>query len=209
MDLSDAHVIAADLVKRLAPFCERVGATGSVAIAGSVRRQCRYVKDVEIVAVPRWDEEIDPESLFGATKKVNALYEAIAKTPMFGIVSWIKTGTDEQIPWSIKPEGKYWRGLLTGGIKLDLFLARPDNFGLIYCIRTGSAEFSKALVTHAANVGMPCVDGYLTHGGAPVPTPGERDVFDALGLKFIPPQDRIDERSLEGIPRFGDARLGF
>lgn len=199
MKLNDAQVLASELVKNLAPCCGRVGGTASISIAGSVRRGRPEVKDIEIVAVPLWDERIAEDSLFEATEKVNRLYERIERTPIFGILGWVKTGTDEVVPWSIKPDGKYWRGLLVDGMKLDLFLARPGNFGLILTLRTGSAEFSKALVTHAANIGMPCVDGYLTHGGAPIDTPEELDVFEALRLEYIPACDRIDASSLRGI----------
>lgn len=175
----------------MAPFCERV------EIAGSIRRRKHQVKDIEIVAIPKWYRRADPEDLFGAEKS-------------FKIAQWIKPGAEEIESWAIKPDGKYWRGLYgktvignvaVDGLKVDIFLAAENNFGLIYALRTGSAEFSKALVTHAANIKMPCIEGYLTHGGAPIHTPEERDVFDALNLKFIPPEERIGESSLAGIQR--------
>jgi len=202
IDYSTAAALAENLVERLSPFCERI------QVAGSVRRRKAHCKDIEIVAVPQLYSAPDPDDLFGGDKLFDRLYERVHKTPAFGIVQWIKTGTDEVIPWTIKPEGKYWRGVIgcgvvkgsvVEGVKLDLFLARAENFGLIYAIRTGSAEYSRALVTHAARIGMPSIEGYLTHGGAPVHTPEERDVFDALRVKWIPPEDRIDEAALVGV----------
>jgi DNA polymerase/3'-5' exonuclease PolX len=81
-------------------------------------------------------------------------------------------------------------------IKLDLFIAGADNFGIIYAIRTGSAEFTTALVTHAKKVGVPSVDGYLTRDGERLATPEERDVFDLLNLEYVEPEQRRDGRDL-------------
>ena len=39
--------------------------------------------------------------------------------------------------------------------KLDLFLMRPENFEIIYLIRTGSKEFSPAVMGHAKH-NTPC-----------------------------------------------------
>ena len=53
------------------------------------------------------------------------------------------------VDWEPKPEGTYWRALVDNSIKLDLFLAAPENYGMILTIRTGSAEFSQGLMTYA------------------------------------------------------------
>lgn len=208
-----AYALAEGMVEKMAPYCER-----PPEIAGSLRRRRPEVGDIEIVAVPKWAP--DPAAMFGEGR-INLLYERACVLPAFGAVTWIKTGTDEIVLWSIRPDGKYWRGLLALDlvskysvlakgpdpvflgeyVKLDLFLPRLDNFGLIYAIRTGSAEFSKALVTHAARIGMPVDGGYVTRDGEPVATPEERDVFDLLGLKFIPPEARVSEAALVGVPR--------
>jgi DNA polymerase beta thumb len=105
-------------------------------------------------------------------------------------------GTSQIVPWKVKPDGKYWRGLLAAGIKLDLFIADPTNFGLILAIRTGSGEFTTALVTRAKEVGLPSVDGYLTRGGERVVTPEEEDVFELLGLEWTDPALRHSFNSL-------------
>jgi DNA polymerase/3'-5' exonuclease PolX len=95
-----------------------------------------------------------------------------------------------------KPDGKYWRGLVDEQIKLDLFIAGADNFGIIYVIRTGSAEFTTALVTHAKRIGVPSVDGYLTRNGERLATPEERDVFNVLNLEYVEPEMRRGGRYL-------------
>ena len=166
------------------PFCVRC------EIAGSIRRRKEEVKDIEIVAVAEW--ELEKYDLF-AEAKVNKLFRWAVSC---AYVRWIKPGTSEIINWQPQPTGKYWRGLLPSGIKLDLFIADYSNFGLIYAIRTGSAEFTTALVTHAKRVGLPCVDGHLTRDGKPLETPEEGDVFDLLGLEHVAPHERITYSSL-------------
>jgi DNA polymerase/3'-5' exonuclease PolX len=66
---NDAKRLADCLVKAIAPYCERI------EIAGSVRRKKADVKDIEIVAIPRWEERPDMSSLFAEPQRVNLLYK--------------------------------------------------------------------------------------------------------------------------------------
>lgn len=186
MQLARAEQIARTLADELSPHCARV------EIAGSIRRGRPEVKDIELVAVPRMQSEKTTEGLFAEEVQVNLLYRWAKRSR----INWIKPGTSQIVPWQPKPDGKYWRALLPTGIKLDLFIADPANFGLIFAIRTGSAEFTTALVTHANRVGLPSVDGYLTRDGGRVETPEERDVFELLGLEWIDPTLRHSFNSL-------------
>jgi DNA polymerase/3'-5' exonuclease PolX len=191
MLLPEAKAIAEALLAEIQPFCERV------EVAGSIRRCKPEVKDVEIVAVPLWTEEPDPADLFGEQKvRVNRLF---AEWSQSCGIRWIKTGTPDIVDWHVKPDGKYWRGLLPSGLKLDLFLTEPGNFGLQYVIRTGSADFSRELVTWARDrAGTPAREGWLRDAaGEPIPTPTELSVFHALGLAWVWPSERVDGRSLK------------
>lgn len=186
MRLEQAEQIARYYVSLMAPHC------GRCEVAGSVRRLKEEVKDIEIVATPTITKTYTADMLFPEPIETNDLFEWAVRSD----ITWIKPGVSGIIPWNIKPEGKYWRGLLATGIKLDLFLASYTNFGLIYAIRTGSAEFTQALVTHAKRVGLPCVDGHLTRDGKPLETPDERDVFDLLGLEYVGPEQRTSYKAL-------------
>lgn len=186
MRLARAEQIARTLAGEMSPHCTRV------VVAGSIRRGCPEVKDIELVAVPRMQSEKTTEGLFAEEVQVNLLYRWAKRSG----VHWIKPGTSQIVPWQVKEDGKYWRGLLPAGIKLDLFIADPQNFGLIFAIRTGSKEFTTALVTHAGKVGLPSVDGYLTRGGERVVTPEEAHVFELLGLEWIDPGRRHSFGSL-------------
>ncbi len=202
MNLLHAEDCARALLDEMRPYCERCH------IAGSVRRRKPECKDIEIVAVPRWKREHDLASLFVESVSVNLLFRWAQQSA----VKWIKPGVSEVVSWTIKPVGKYWRGLLSSGIKLDLFLASPDNFGLIYLIRTGAAEFSSAILGYAKNhtpyqTERSYYDEHRLKGetesylveratGHRVLTPEESDVFALLGLEYVEPQLRLDGRAI-------------
>lgn len=193
MEYHVAKYYADALVEQMRPCCERV------EIAGSLRREKPEVKDIEIVCIPRVVQRESSTGLFGDPHifTENLLFQwAIGR--MHGVY-WIKPGTSEIVAWLPKEDGKYWRGLIDGKIKLDLFLATPRNFGAIFLIRTGSADFSQAVVTRAKQQGKPCVDGFFTLHGVPIETPEEDDVFRHLGLQYVPPIHRHDGRCLRAI----------
>ena len=186
--LNVARRLAQKIVAEISPFCHRA------EVAGSIRREKPIVKDIEVVAIPRWEERLDPTDLFAEKQlRVNLLYEDLCRREH---VQWIKPGTKVIEPWPLKPEGKYWRGLLANGMKLDMFLAEPDNYGAIKLIRTGSMEFNVALFAHAGRVGMEIDRGWFWKDGEKIATPDEQDVFDLLGLPYVEPRDRIDGRAV-------------
>jgi len=203
MNLSEAKTVANHLVDFMRPWCEQI------EIAGSIRREVPVVKDVELVCVPKWENapatEFRPDQLFeiSAPLPVNLLHRWAMTQD---VVQWIKPGTSDIIPWRVTPEGKYWHGL-TGfaegaeRIKLDLFLARPENFGVIYTIRTGSADFSRELVTYARDHTIYRVqEGYLVDdrqlGRPKIVCPDEETLFGLLNLEWIEPRARGGKRDL-------------
>jgi DNA polymerase/3'-5' exonuclease PolX len=193
VDLKQASAIAEHYREEMRPYVERI------QIAGSVRRGCPQVRDIELVAIPKFEPiPHDGASLFDnrtEEESLNLLHRWATRGEGTSI-RWIKPGTSEIVTWEPKPDGKYWRGLLREGIKLDLFLCRRENWGLILAIRTGSAEFSQALVTHARDIGMPSIEGYLTNAGQRIVTPEEHDVFDQLQLNYVDPLDRTGREKL-------------
>ena len=135
-------------------------------IAGSIRRQKPLVGDIEIVAIPK---------PYGV-----GLFES-------GIASvvnrWVKVKGD--LPC------KYTQRILPEGIKLDLFFATPENWGTIFAIRTGSAEFShEVLASTWASQGFRSKGGILKRKGIDYKVQEERDLFSLLGLAWVEPRDR-------------------
>jgi DNA polymerase (family 10) len=138
-----------------------------IEIAGSIRRRKPVCKDIEIVAIPKPYD--------------TGLFESGIAVP---VNQWQKVK-------GILP-CKYTQRILPQGIKLDLFFAEPGNWGLIYAIRTGSAEFShKVLATGWVRQGYHSNEGYLYKGTTRIEIREETELFDLLGMKFIEPNLRF------------------
>ena len=137
-----------------------------VEIAGSVRRKKTDVKDIEIVAIPKPFDTGLFES--GIATIVNKWQKVKGELPC-----------------------KYTQRILPEGIKLDLFFAERGNWGLIYAIRTGSAEYShKVLATGWVKRGYKSEGGYLAANGKQIAVPEEEDLFNRIGVPFIAPELR-------------------
>ncbi len=144
-----------------------------IEIAGSIRRRKAEVGDIEIVAEP-----LPIMDLFGAS---NGHRDITLPLP------------------AIKSGQRYKQYALPEGINLDLFIVLPPaQWGVIFALRTGGAEFSRKLVTSKKYGGyLPSL--YIIRDGAVrrqdtgevVPTPEESDFFALLGLDFISPQERL------------------
>jgi DNA polymerase/3'-5' exonuclease PolX len=180
MELTHALAIAERVHAALAPFCDRL------EIAGSVRRRTPQVKDLELVAIPKQV----PADLFGAERQVDPAFCAV-------VTQWVKVKGE--------PTGKYTQRLLPEGLKLDLFMADADSFGLIYAVRTGSADFShRVLATQWVK------QGYKSHGGRlmrlrdgqVIPIREEAELFALLGLPWVePPKREVHEHATEASCR--------
>ena len=159
MLLSEAQNIAESLKQLLQPYCARI------EIAGSVRREKEYCKDIEIVLIPG-----------SANKLFNVLGMHLLKLdPYF---KYIKNGAKYK-------QFKYQ------GETIDMFIAHPDNWGYIFAIRTGSAEYShNTLATGWVKKGFKGENGFLTLNGVVVPVKEETDLFNLIGVEYAEPKDR-------------------
>ena len=192
MKYDDALILAKELVEALSPACRRI------EIAGSVRRQKPECHDLEIVAIPSWEVQ-QRLNLFGEVGEiiqVNRLDQRLAE--LFDAGEWV---LDEKLPRN-GPKYKRLAHLATG-LCCDLFLITRQGWGGAMVIRTGPADFSRAVVTVALRQGKHVADGYLLHGhpketGCPygekcpriVPTFEEEEFLTALGLRWVDPPKR-------------------
>lgn len=172
---AEAMTIARDLVARLDSGCARW------LIAGSLRRRKPEIGDIELVVIPCHEEMLD---LFGepvAGMERSALDDVLAG---LGPLSFTKNGEKyKQFSWK--------------GINVDLFIATRETWGCVATIRTGSADFSRWLVTDrrhggAKPSGMKFEDGRLWFNGRALDTSEERMVFEALDLSWIEPEKRTE-----------------
>ena len=162
--LAEALDIAANVVAVLGSHCQKID------IAGSVRRQRPTIGDLEIVCLP------DRSPLESTPLFAGGFAQAVEQWP--GLLGG--------------PDGKYTKRMLPCGPKLDLFMPHPDGYGLILAIRTGSADWSHLrLATAWKRAGFHSDGGLLRCGnGSVVPCRTERELFDAIGLRWVEPQDR-------------------
>lgn len=134
-------------------------------IAGSIRRQKQDdIKDVEVCAIPM----------------------PIHLSKLYDIVN-LKWGQ----PSIGKFPSKYTR--VRAAYNIDFFWTTPEAWGMCYFIRTGSADFVKRALGHWKKITQ---GGYsqdcILHraDGTIVPTLTEEAVFEALKVRFVPPERR-------------------
>ncbi len=143
-----------------------------IEIAGSIRRRKAEVGDIEIVAKP-----LSTFDLFGSP---NGYHDLTLPLP------------------AVKNGQRYKQYALPEGINLDLFIVLPPaQWGVIFALRTGGAEFSKKLVTPKRYGGfLPSVyvvkDGavHRVDSGEMISTPEESDFFNLCELGWIKPEER-------------------
>ena len=137
-----------------------------IEIAGSVRRKKAEVGDIELVIIPKPYSTGLFES--GIATVLNKLEKVKGELPC-----------------------KYTQRILPSGIKLDLFFAEEANWGLVYALRTGSADYShKVLASGWVREGFKSEGGYLFRDGERYEIREEEDLFKLIGVRYVPPEDR-------------------
>lgn len=175
----------------LASACERI------EVAGSLRRKAPEVKDIELVAVPRI--ATDAVGLWGDPLQVDmlsALVVSMLSDPAIGLrlrdVSVHRSDGTVEVQ---RRNGDAYKALDYLGVPVDLFIVRPPaDWGVIFTIRTGPADWSQRLVTECQRWFMRVEGGRLLHHGRHVPCPEEADFLAAIGQPWLDPWDRTAER---------------
>lgn len=191
--LAWARVVAEAIVRELAPACERI------EIAGSIRRGADPAKDIELVAIPGGLARdlfgtVDLEAPHDLDRALERLIDARRLRARMTAAGLLRLGPRFKALEAVRAE-----------IPVDLFIVLPPaQWGAIFAIRTGPAEYSQQLVTACRERGLVCDGGRLrraTSGRIPasehwgtelvdVPTPEERDFIEACGVPFVPPEQR-------------------
>jgi DNA polymerase/3'-5' exonuclease PolX len=167
MKLAGALEITKAVMLQLQPYCDRL------EVGGSIRRKRPFVKDIELVCIPKQT----PVDFFEAEFVVDPCFCAVVN-------QWPAVKG--------RPTGRYTQRILPQGITLDLFIANPRNWGMILAIRTGSAEFSyRTLACRWKRLGYKSEDGILRNKfGDQVEIREERDLFNLLGIGWVDPECR-------------------
>lgn len=129
MNYPTAKRFADRIVELFTPHCE------IVHIAGSIRREKKEVKDIEIVCIPK-KQFIQTDLLGGGSYRV-----------VQGFTDALKTIQQQAIKGNA--EGRYMQMIIKGGATLDLFMPQKEDYYRQLAIRTGSAEYSSFIIAHA------------------------------------------------------------
>jgi len=174
MTLRPARLLADKIQAELAPMCERI------AIAGSIRRACPEINDIDLVILP----------LAGQLQAIKARCLRKCLPAIDGPQNFI---------CRFPPTGPF------RGLRLDIFFAHPEqrdllsvipsNWGSLLLCRTGSKEHNARLCSRALSMGLKWSPyrgllGPATPGGEPdqvIASATEEDILAALGLEWIPP----------------------
>ncbi len=178
--LADVRPVADELVARLRPACERL------EIAGSIRRGRPAVGDIELVAVPRFEDRERPEqgTLFGAPRPArkerdNLLWDAV-----------------DGLGVTYSKRGPVYRQFSWRGVRVDVYTCERGNWGWILFHRTGPGYLRAKIGSMLVDRGFAAVDGWIWDARGlsidRVETPEETDVFRLLGIAELPP-DRRDQ----------------
>lgn len=201
------------LVAHLRPHCTRIH------IAGSIRRQKEWVKDIEIVCIPKYREMTAAayeSSLFSDTQvqTVEAVTEKFwheaLKHPLMG--GHIKGGSSGKMlcrELNVIPEqtlaflAQQYGADKDNAVleiadlphlpRLDLFTATEKNYANILIIRTGSADWNRAVYLPALKrAGYKSEEGQIKEieTGRVVELATEEALADYLGIEIPEPSKR-------------------
>jgi len=173
---------ALPLAERIVEFLEAVDGTTRIQYAGSLRRGCETIGDIDILA---------------STTRPGVLHRAFQGMP--GVIKVLVAGETKS---SIR---------LDPGIQVDLRVVEPASFGAALVYFTGSKEHNVALRERAIRMKLRLNEYGLT-GDEPVAAATEAEVYAALGLPYIPPELRefrgeLDLTETPPLIELGDIRV--
>jgi DNA polymerase (family 10) len=173
---------AQDIAEQIVGALRSHPAAERVEVAGSLRRQTDSVKDLDIIATAD-----DPA----------ALAAALAELPLVE---------------SVQSAGDAGARVLThAGMKVDLRVVEPDQFGNVLQHFTGAKAHNVALRESAVRRGLHVSEyGILDDAtGETLRCATEEEVYERLGLEWIPPELREGRGELEAARVDGDGSPGL
>ncbi len=163
-----AKAAADELVDQLRPACHKI------EIAGSIRREKKFVHDIDLVLYPIYEEACLDLLGFEYAYFVPALEDALGMIRIESGAKIVRFSKDD--------------------IPVELYLANVDgaNFEALWQMRTGSAEFNIRLAQRAVKLGKSYRAGHgiFDPWGKRVDDGTERGIFTCLGLDWVEPQGR-------------------
>ena len=163
MKLQEAKRLAFKVMQTIGDCCEKV------EVAGSVRRRRGEVHDIDIVVIPK-------PFMWGRIPIL--MRSELDAKPGIGGPELIRM----YVPFANSPDGQ---------AQVDFYAAKPETWGVILLIRTGSTDHNIRLCTHAKALEMMLsASRGVVEKGMVVASKTEEDIFKALILPYVEPGDR-------------------
>ncbi len=157
--------------ERLLGFLEALPEVAAVKLAGELRRRLETVASVEVVAATT-----SPEAVVAAFLELPAVVRAEREGP--GLAS----------------------ACYADALPLRLRCASPEAFPAAWLVATGSEAHVTALGARAVASGLRLAEDGLWQGEVRVPVVDEPELYERLGLAWVPPELREDAAALEAPP---------
>jgi len=179
LKLEDAEREAAWILSKIDFLCD------SVLVVGSVRRRRPEVHDIDIVVIPKLPRERQWDEIARALRRAHGIVQ-FQKGPKLMTFAHYKDAVGLVSPGR-DPEYTF-----------DVYHATPDTWGILVLVRTGSKEHNVKLCNLALSKGMrlsaaeglqKSVDSFPSMMKV-IACKTEEEIFAALGLPFVEPQDR-------------------
>ncbi|MEM1207735.1 MAG: hypothetical protein AAGI54_00580 [Planctomycetota bacterium] len=172
-----ASRLAERVIDELRSSCERI------EVAGSIRRHKPIVHDIDLVAIPKLGDGLFPGDANAPTR----LDEAVGELVRGGRLQRVRGG----------PKATTLKIPAVPGLHIELWTCNANTWGWIHCLRTGPAEFTRALVTNRRQGGhcpshLRFFQGRVYREGnrTPIAVPSEQALFDLLEMPCLPPEGR-------------------
>ena len=131
-----------------------------VRIVGSIRRKKSEVRDIDLVLIPK-----------------PLLWHRIIAT------------LQRTMEAKVLKRGNSIAQLAIKEMNIDLYSATEKTWGIVLLIRTGSMAHNIKLSKRALRMGMKLSHKGLIKDGKVIAST-EKEIFEALGLSYIPPEER-------------------
>ena len=165
LPLEKALKYAEQIVEQLRPYCELI------EIAGSIRRGCPMVGDIDIVCLPSNRQAVRERVLKSNPKIIqngDTTIEVLLKNKV-RLDVWMASHKE---PSLFEPQGSNWGSLLL--------------------VRTGSKQHNIRLLGRAEAMGLRwnTYHGVYDYRGNCIACSTEVEIFDALKLPYVLPEER-------------------
>ncbi|MBA7685955.1 hypothetical protein ES703_94386 [subsurface metagenome] len=170
MNLEKAKAIAEKIKAVLESSCERV------TIAGSIRRQKPEVGDIELLCIPKYIDGVD-------------MLDAKIKTMIYFDMLGYRLN---KLGSKVYGDKNKLLVHLPSGIGVDIFSTTAECWSVALVVRTGGKTTNKEIATRALQRGMrfrAYGDGFDTPEGH-IRCETEEEVFKAVGLRYLSPEER-------------------